>query len=237
MSGTVQFTIGTEVRCADGTCGELRRVVVDPVARTLTHLVVEAEHRTGTGRLVPVALAASSADGILLNCTTAEFEALEHAEETHFVPGARGEWSYGQEEIMSHPHFALAGGTQGVGGMGIAMARTGDPVGSQQVTYDRIPAGEVGVRRGEKVHAADGDIGHVQGLVVDPGDNAVTHVLLDEGHLWGRKRVAIPIGAVTDVDVSGVHLRLSKDEVRDLPPVDLDGLDDSDDSARSDGQD
>jgi hypothetical protein len=48
----------------------------------------------------------------------------------------------------------------------------------------------------------------------------VTHVLLDEGLLWGKKRVAIPFSAVTGVD-DGVALNLTKDEVGDLPPVDL----------------
>ena len=41
----------------------------------------------------------------------------------------------------------------------------------------------------------DGPIGRVQGLVVDPTDHHVTHVLLAKGHLWGEKEVAIPIGA------------------------------------------
>jgi hypothetical protein len=49
----------------------------------------------------------------------------------------------------------------------------------------------------------------------------VTHVLLDEGHLWGKKRVAIPISAVKDVK-GGVRLNLTKDQVRDLPAVELD---------------
>jgi len=48
----------------------------------------------------------------------------------------------------------------------------------------------------------------------------VTHILLDEGHLWGKKRVAIPISAVKDVG-AGVRLTLTKDQLRDLPPVDL----------------
>jgi sporulation protein YlmC with PRC-barrel domain len=80
--------------------------------------------------------------------------------------------------------------------------------------------GEVEVRRGEHVFATDGAIGRVQGLVIDPNDHRVTHVLLDEGHLWGQKRVAIPISAVRDVE-DGVRLNLSKDEVRDLPEVGL----------------
>jgi hypothetical protein len=46
-------------------------------------------------------------------------------------------------------------------------------------------------------------------------------VLLQEGHLWGRKEVAIPIGAVIGVD-EGIRLNLTKEEVQDLPPVDVD---------------
>ena len=80
--------------------------------------------------------------------------------------------------------------------------------------------GEVGIRRGERVHAVIGQIGRVKGLAVVPPDSVVTHVLLDEGHLWGRKRVAIPIGDVTGIDDDGVAVRLSKDQIKDLPPVD-----------------
>jgi hypothetical protein len=52
----------------------------------------------------------------------------------------------------------------------------------------------------------------------------VTHVLLQEGHPWGRKEVAIPIGAVTGVE-AGILLSLSKQEVEDLPPVAIDTAD------------
>jgi hypothetical protein len=46
----------------------------------------------------------------------------------------------------------------------------------------------------------------------------VTHVLLDEGHPWGKKEVSIPISAVAGVD-DGVRLSLTKAEVPALPPV------------------
>ena len=46
----------------------------------------------------------------------------------------------------------------------------------------------------------------------------VTHVLLQEGHLWGRKEVAIPISAVTGVD-DGIRLNITKKQVEELPPV------------------
>jgi sporulation protein YlmC with PRC-barrel domain len=88
------------------------------------------------------------------------------------------------------------------------------------MTFDRVPVGEVQVRRGDQVRATDGMIGRVRGLVIDPGDHHVTHVLLDEGHLWGAKTVAIPIAAVKDV-ADCVRLGLTKEQVRDLPPIDV----------------
>ncbi len=215
MSETTEFTIGSDVSCSDGACGELRRVVVDPIARALTHLVVEAKHGQGMGHLVPVDLVSSAGAEIHLRCTVAQFEALDDAEETQFLPGASGQWGYGQDQMLSHPYYGLGMGGMGMGGMGMGMG-----VGPQPIIFDRVPVGEVEVRRGEHVQATDGPIGKVQGLVVDPSDHHVTHVLLDEGHLWGKKRVAIPIGAVSGVD-DGVKLNLTKDEVRDLPEVDL----------------
>jgi len=214
-SETTEYTIGSEVSCSDGVCGELRRVVVDPIARALTHLVVEPRHRQGMGHLVPIGLVDSSAKEIRLRCTTSQFQALESAEEAKFLPGASGQWDYGQEEMLSWPYYGFGMGNMTMGGIASVGA------GAQTITYDRVPLGEVEVRRGEHVEATDGAIGRVQGLVIDPSDHHVTHVLLDEGHLWGQKRVAIPISAVTGVK-DGVRLNITKDEVRDLPPIALD---------------
>ena len=51
--------------------------------------------------------------------------------------------------------------------------------------------------------------------------NHVTHVLLQEGHLWGRKDVAIPISAVTRI-AARIEVSLSRQQVHDLPPVAID---------------
>src|SRR5450631_735861 len=108
MSEPTPFTIGSEVVCSDGACGELTRVVIDPVARALTHLVVEAT--LGNDHLVPIDLVESAASEIRLRCTLAEFDALEEAEETHFVPGATGEWGYQQRQMLSLPYYGLGMG-------------------------------------------------------------------------------------------------------------------------------
>jgi hypothetical protein len=41
--------------------------------------------------------------------------------------------------------------------------------------------------------------------------------VLERGHLWGRREVTVPISAVESVASDVVKLRLSKDEVGDLP--------------------
>ncbi|MGH9169417.1 MAG: PRC-barrel domain-containing protein [Acidimicrobiales bacterium] len=209
MGASNAFTIGNEVICSDGVCGVLTRVVVDPIRRALTHIVVQPLGH-GSGRLVPVDLVTSASGTVNLACTVAEVATLESAEGPRLLPGgASGHFGYGPEQMLSWPFYGLS--VAGVDG-GI------DPV---SVSVDRVPEGEVDVRRGDHVHATDGDIGRVQGLVIDPRDYCVTHFLLDEGHLWGKKRVAIPITAVNNVN-DGVALDLCKAEVRDLPPVDID---------------
>ncbi len=228
MSESTEFTIGSTVACSDGECGELRLVVVDPVARALAHLVVDPQHRVGAGRLVPIELVESSvASEIRLRCTRAQFDELPDAEETRFLPGTSGGYGYGPGQVVSLPYFGLGGmglGMGGVGALGMGGAGLGGmDAGPHAVVSDRVPVGEVAVRRGDPVAASDGEIGRVAGLVIDPSDHHVTHVLLDEGHLWGHKRVAIPIGAVAGVsEADGVSVKLTKDQVRDLPAVEVD---------------
>ena len=240
MTAATEFSIGSEVVCSDGACGEIRRVVVNPVARALTHLVVEPRSRQGKGRLVPIDLAESAGTEVRLNCTLTEFHALEEAEETHFVTGGGGQMGYGQGQALSLPLFMLGGmgvggigmggmgmGGMGMGGFGMGMGGLGmrgmggmGNMAPQTITEDRVPEGDVEVRRGEHVHATDGEIGRIHGFVIDPTDHGLTHVILDEGHLWGQKTVAIPISAVKDLN-DGVRLSITKEEVGKLPPVEL----------------
>ena len=225
MADTAEFTIGAEVSASDGSVGKVNRVVVDPVAKKLTHLVVETGLGQGPSRLVPLDLVQGDGGGeVRLSCTKAEFENLEPAEETKFVRRTTSFGSFGAGDVLSWPYYGAAGigDLDGIGGAGGMGTEDGSPV-PRKVTYDTVPVGEVSVRRGQPVLATDGAIGHVQGLVVHPDSGHVTHVLLQEGHLWGKKEVAIPISAV-DSTVDGTQLKIAKKDVQDLPPVNIDKL-------------
>jgi sporulation protein YlmC with PRC-barrel domain len=195
MAQETEFAIGARANCSDGYCGVLRRIIIDPDARTVTHLAIEPRFGSKPGRLVPVDLVESTADEIRLRCTIAEFDNLDLADEAQVVEGLG----------------------EGIGSVAGA-APMGIPGPSPVVLEDVIPKGEAEVAPGDPVFCLDGEIGQVQGLLVDSDDQHVTHVLLREGHLWGRKEVSIPISAVTGAEY-GIKVNLTKKQVEDLPPA------------------
>ena len=191
MADETEFAMGATASCVDGPGGKVSRVIIDPATETVTHLVIEPKHRLGVGRLVPLALVDATAGDIRLRCTVEEFGSLEPAQETELV-----------DDVL--------------GGLNAPMGVTAPvPV----IVEDVVPLGEADVERGDAVHCLDGEIGRVQGVLADPEDHRVTHVLLQEGHLWGRKKVSIPVSAVTGVE-NGIRLSLTKKQVEDLPPAD-----------------
>lgn len=203
--------IGSDARCRDGFGGQVRCLVVDPAARTVTHLVVEPEGRVGLARLVPLEIvdAAAAAAEVRLRCTEPEFRDLRPAEElvAEFVRG------------YPVPVQLLPEGWRAAGDDPVVDASTSGPLRTpEKEVVDVVPAGEVEERRGDHVHAADGDIGQVRGLRIDPVSHQVTHVLLREGHVLGRRTVAIPSGNVTGFG-DGIRLDLTRQQVRDLPPA------------------
>ena len=196
MAEPAEFTIGARATCSDGVCGEVRRVIIKPATLAVTHLVVDPGH--DPARLVPLHLVDTVADEVRLRCSLAEFAELDRAEETEIY------------ENIGDPGGALSG-------MGVGTVRQHKHV--RTFVTDAVPVGEAEVSRGEPVYAVDGEIGRVHGFLVSLDDQRVTHVLLGEGHLWGRKEVAIPVSAVTGAE-DGIRLNLTKKQVEDLPPAD-----------------
>jgi sporulation protein YlmC with PRC-barrel domain len=201
------FRIGADARCTDGARGQVSRIIVNPVTREVTHLAIDPAHQRDPGRLVPVDLVDATTGRIRLRCTLAEFRALRPAREAESV---RDLDPTGHDHAPKRVNWAVW----------MHMAR--DPEAPQQVWVDCVPSGEVDIRRDLTVCATDGEMGQVQGLVVDPGGHQVTHVLLQEGNMRGSKEVAIPIGAVTKIGTLLIHLSLTTHQVKDLPTVDID---------------
>ena len=225
------FRLEAEVRCADGDCGKLRTLVIRRVDDAVTHLVVESANREGPSKIVPLGLvdaslvntggAGTAKDEVRLRCTTAEFERLDSAEATYFPGDEDYENTVGSWEPDDlWPYYASASGmVPGAPDTPGGLGKIPEPV-----TVDAVPdelPGEDEVFRGDHVHATDGDIGHVLGFVVEAGSGRVTSVLLREGHLLGRRTVLIPRSAVAEVGADGFRLSITREQVRHLPPADI----------------
>jgi sporulation protein YlmC with PRC-barrel domain len=222
MARKTPFRIGADARCSDGPCGQVSRIIVNPVTREVTHLVVDQKHRNDPERFVPVDLVDATTGQLRLRCSLAEFQALRPAQETEVVPdldptGHQHSPPRSVNFLPMSPGALLpmpSGTLRGDRGRG-------RPKAPEEVTVDSVPSGEVDMRRELTVCASDGEIGQVQGLVVEPGGHHITHVLLQERHMLGRKEVAVPIGAVKKIGTLLVHLSLTKQQVKDLPSVDF----------------
>ena len=209
-----EFTLGAGASCSDGSCGEVVRAILSPATRTVTHLVIEPRHHPESGRLVPVELVEAGVGEIRLSCSLAEFDTLEPAERIDLVEGIDYGGGYGAPEaVMEYGDVGAMGGGVSASGMGIGMSLGHH---TPTITSDNVPEGESEVVRHEHIHATDGEIGQLKGFAVDPDDHRVTHVLVREGHLWGRKEIAIPVSAVTSLD-DGIWLNLTKSQVEELP--------------------
>ena len=209
----MRLELDKPVLCEEQEVGMLADLVVDPVAKRVTHLVVKQKHGRGESHLVPIELVepTEQVGGIALTCSRAELEALPPVEEFAYlrlgeVATKDPDWDVGVSDVLALPYYDSTG-----------LAGPVDAVGDMGVVYDRVPKGEVEVRRSSRVMSADGHyLGDVDGFLLDEDDH-ITHFVLERGHLWGRREVTVPIGAVDSVESDVVTLELSKDEVGDLP--------------------
>jgi hypothetical protein len=189
--------VDAEVRCSDGTCGHSTYVILNPVTDEVTHVVVEHEAFPFTDHLVPMSMVEhSTSKQIVLRCSSAELAKMESFTETEFVRPAKE----GPLPVLMWPYAAAEAALM-------------------PLEHERIPAGELAVRRGARVRAIDHEVGRVDEFLVDPEDGQITHLVMREGHLWGTKEIAIPISAIAHFREDTVFLNLDKAGVEALPEI------------------
>jgi sporulation protein YlmC with PRC-barrel domain len=208
MGSSLALEIGTTVRTDDGLVGRLVRVILESKTRRVTHVVVKPNHGHDVERLVPIELCSPGSDGVTLNCTSAEFARFEpgvESETIRLTPDAFGDVS----SSFAYPFLDYTG-------------PSGRFDQSRVITNDRIPFGEVEIRGGTHVHAADGRIGTLCGVMIDPETHVMSHLLLEEGHLWTQREVALPSEAVSKVGNGAADVSWPKAQIKSLSPVDVD---------------
>jgi hypothetical protein len=206
----METSVQAQVECTDGVCGRSVYLLINPVIEQVTHVVVREDSSPHTEYIVPVgAVSATVADTIQLTCSKAELEQMDPFVKTGFV------------EIKLHD---VSIPSSGVGNFGMGSSLYWPYVVSDRrvhvpVEHLQIPPGELAVRRGTRVEATVGYVGHVDDFLVNPENGHITHLVMREGHLWGQKDVIIPVSALGDTRDDGdtVFLRLDKQQIGALP--------------------
>jgi hypothetical protein len=93
-------------------------------------------------------------------------------------------------------------------------------------TDEILPPDTIPIWQEEPVHASDGGAGQVHSLVVAKSSNTVTHVVMEEKHLWNRKQTAIPTHAIAEVTREAILLRWTQARLKSLPRFEPEGYPD-----------
>jgi len=203
----MEIPLQAQVECSDGVCGRSMYVLINPVVDKVTHLVVKVDS-SNMEYIIPIdMLSETIADTIQLRCSRAEVEQMEPFVKMRLV-----------EEQVSMRDFAYGGETYGMGSYYYMPYVTPDMTVQVSVEQLQIPYGEMAVRRGTRIEATDGYIGKVDEFVVNPENGHITHLVMREGHLWGKRDVIIPLTAMKgDTGEDTVFLKLDKHQIESLP--------------------
>jgi hypothetical protein len=213
----MNIELAIPVSCRDGAFGRLEDVVIDPKTRRLTHLVVQPEDHSHRARLVAIegARLDQQPGALALDRTVGELESSVPIQESAYLRmgellSGGPDWSVGIQEMYSMPEY---------GSLGPEIMGVGATIEFDQhivVGYHRIPLYGVEIRRSSAVTSHDGHhLGHVLGFAID--DQAlITELILEHGHMWTKRMVAIPGGAIERCETDELTLNMSSDHVAGL---------------------
>ena len=186
-----------KIYCTDGEAGTSTAVIVDPLSRTITHVVVEYDYYEHLVSLDHVSQ--SDHDSIKLDCTKEELSQMPPFKEVQYVGDE--EYPNYMEAAWSEPYV------------------TSYPVETQVVAVEMVPSGELAFHRGDPVQATDGQVGHVGEFIVDSDSGHISHLVLRKGHLWGKREVTLGLDLIDKVEAGVVYLNVNKKAVEQLPAV------------------
>lgn len=215
-----QFIYGPE-----GPAGRVTDVVIHPVHRTLTHVVIGPRQRYARARLMGIDALDMYDDGTLRTALSDwEIGELPMVEERDYLritepPELTGPWTVGFTRMLAAPYYSS--GTIGRNAYSFSPETACDIAGLDPslVVLERPLSHEVEIRRLSGVVDKDGaPVGHVEAFVTDSADR-VTHVVVDGGHLSSYRECTIPIAVTLRVDNDRVELTCTREELAALPSV------------------
>lgn len=209
----MELRLGQPVHSTDGLFGEVADIVIDPLERKVTHLVVEPHKQHRQARLVPMWLISIEPDVVKVALTTDFLRQLQRVACNDFLRGGEqpdvgDEWEIGTQDVIALPYWEAD-----------ADFRSFMKRDAAEVSYDRIPKGDCEIRRCSEVTTSDYQVvGHVEGFLAE--DDYLVAVIVQTGLPGFRHAVVVPMSLVAKVFNDEVLLALDKDSFSALPRSD-----------------
>jgi hypothetical protein len=204
----MEIPLNAQVECTDGTCGRSEYVLIYPLNNQVTHLVVKEDSSPNKEYIVPVDFVTKTiAETIQLRCSKAELKKMHPFMRTSFIEEKISTMNPGYAGEMIASYYLPY----------VTFERTVEVA----VEHQQIPLGELALSRGTRVEATDGYVGKIDEFVVNPENDYITHLVMREGHLWGKKDVIIPLSAMGNKHDDTVYLKLDKHQIEALPTFPL----------------
>lgn len=207
-----EIPLDAKIVCTDGEYGKLSHVIIEQNSQKVTHFVVEISNLLESHKyLVSIdRIVRTSPESVALNCTKNELTAMPSFTEMRFFNPVTHEYEalkdFSEEAIAYHDSYLMWSDPSFNGDMST-------DIFSMPIEAELIPDGEMAVRKGASVEATDGHIGRVEEFLVDPQDSHITHLVLEEGHLWHKKVLTLPLSEILYMNEDYVYLKLDKQAV------------------------
>lgn len=203
----MEIPLNARVECTDGICGQSIYVLIDPVFDRVSHFVVKLDASPNVEYVVPVDLITKTiANTIRLSCDKAELVKMDPFIITTYI-----------QETVPDRNFKYPGVIYSAESYYYLPYVTSEPTLKVPREHLQIPVGALAVKRGARVEATDGYVGTIAEFVVNPNTNHITHLVLREGHLWGKRDVIIPLSAMGEIRDDTVLLNMDKLQMEVLP--------------------
>jgi len=190
------ISLGAQVECTDGYGGSLTGLILDPLARRLTHIVVQDYTVPAVEHLVPIGrVAGTTHDRVTLDCTRETLAALELFAEERYIRSNASDYE---------PFYAV------------------DPFAEFEAEHiplviEHIPPGELAIQGGAQVMASDGPAGELTAFVVEGASGAISSIVVRLGDWPTKREQVIPIAEVERIGSRAVYLKLAREQVATLP--------------------
>jgi hypothetical protein len=238
MLRSMNDLMGYAIRATDGPIGHVKDLYFDDLAWVVRYLIVDTGSWLSSRRVLisPIAIEPSIWDDRILSVSITTEQVRNSPDiDTHKPVSRQHEMEY--LGYYSYPYYWGGAGFWGAGvypsmslmGIGSAQAEPGLPALTARPASDaakhqhddpHLRSGKAVI--GYHIEASDGDIGHVQGLLLDEDTWAVRYLIVDTSNWWLGHQVLIAPRWIRNVSWpdNTVAVDLTRQAIKDAPPYD-----------------